>query len=100
MMKRIFAILLALAMLLSVTAVFAEAEEPAAEPETAVEMTPVPDTLLVTVSGREIRENNEKLQSYLSDVLPDDGNPDNDMLHIARMLSMSYMLQEQMLSEK
>ena len=60
--KRIFAILLALAMLLSVTAVFAEAEEPAAEPETAVEMTPVPDTLLVTVSGREIRENNEKLQ--------------------------------------
>ena len=100
MMKRIFAILLALAMLMSVSAVFAEAEEPAAEPETAVEMTPVPDTLLVTVSGREIRESNEKLQSYLSNILSGAENTDNDMLHIARMVSMSYMLQEAMLSEK
>ena len=70
MMKRIFAVLLALAMLLSVSAVFAEAEETAAEPVS------VPDTLLVTVLGQEIRENNEKLQSYLSDMLSSAGSSD------------------------
>ena len=94
MMKRILAILMALAMLLSVSAVFAEAEEAAAEPVS------VPDTLLVTVLGQEIRENNEKLQSYLSDMLSSAGSSDEKTLHIARMISMSYMLQEAMLSEK
>ena len=49
MMKRLFAVLLALAMLLSVSAVFAESEETAAEP--AAETVPVPDTLLVTVAA-------------------------------------------------
>ena len=49
-MKKLLAILLALTMLLSVSAVFAEGETTAtAEP--AVEATPVPDTLLVTVNG-------------------------------------------------
>lgn len=94
MMKRIFAILLALAMLLSVSAVFAEAEE------TATETVSVPDTLLVTVLGQEIRENNEKLQSYLSDILSSSGSSDDETQHIARMYAMSYMLQEAMLSEK
>ena len=94
MMKRIFAVLLALAMLLSVSAVFAEAEETAAEPVS------VPDTLLVTVLGQEIRENNEKLQSYLSDMLSSAGSSDEKTLQIARMYAMSYMLQEAMLSEK
>ena len=94
MMKRIFAILLALAMLLSVSAVFAEAEETAAEPAS------VPDTLLVTALGQEIRENDEKLQSYLSDLLDSSDSTDEQTLHIARMIAMSYMLQEAMLSEK
>ena len=94
MMKRILAILLALAMLLSVSAVFAEAEETAAEPVS------VPDTLLATVRGQEIRENNEKLQSYLSDILSSAGSEDEATLHIARMYAMSYILQEAMLSEK
>ena len=94
MMKRILAILLALAMLLSVSAVFAEAEE------TVTETVSVPDTLLVTVLGQEIRENNEKLQSYLSDILSSSGSSDDETQHIARMYAMSYMLQEAMLSEK
>ena len=59
MMKRLFAALLALAMMLSVTAVFAEEEAAAEAPEATAA---VPDTLLATVYGTEIRENNEMLQ--------------------------------------
>ena len=95
MMKRILSILLALAILLSVSAVFAEAEEPAAEEPAAV-----PDTLLVTVNGQEIRENDEQLQSYLAEMLSSLGSEDGDALRVARMCAMSYMLQEAMLSEK
>ena len=98
MMKRLFAVLLALAMLLSVSAVFAESEETAAEP--AAETVPVPDTLLVTVFGQEIRENNEKLQSYLANMVEQAGAEDEDTLHIARMFAMSYVLEEIMLSRK
>ncbi len=54
MMKRLFALLLSLVLLVSVSAAFAEEAS---------------DTLLVTVNGYEIRENNEELQYYLSDVL-------------------------------
>ncbi len=54
MMKRLIAILLAAMMLLAVTAAFADSAE---ETEDAV-----PDTLLVTVDGVEIRENDEDLQ--------------------------------------
>ena len=98
MMKRLFAVLLALAMLLSVSAVFAESEETAAEP--AAETVPVPDTLLVTVFGQEIRENNEKLQSYLANMIEQAGAEDEETLHISRMFAMSYVLEEIMLNRK
>ena len=98
MMKRLFAVLLALAMLLSVSAVFAESEETAAEP--AAETVPVPDTLLVTVSGQEIRENNEELQDYLANMVEQAGAEDEDTLHISRMFAMSYVLEEIMLKQK
>ena len=98
MMKRLFAVLLALAMLMSVSAVFAEGEETAAEP--AAETVPVPDTLLVTVFGQEIRENNEKLQSYLANMIEQAGAEDEDTLHISRMFAMSYVLEEIMLNRK
>ena len=98
MMKRLFAVLLALAMLLSVSAVFAESEETAAEP--AAETVPVPDTLLVTVFGQEIRENNEKLQSYLANMIEQAGADDEETLHISRMFAMSYVLEEIMLNRK
>ena len=98
MMKRLFAVLLALAMLMSVSAVFAEGEETAAEP--AAETAPVPDTLLVTVFGQEIRENNEKLQSYLANMVEQAGAEDEDTMHISRMFAMSYVLEEIMLNRK
>ena len=98
MMKRLFAVLLALAMLLSVSAVFAESEETDAEP--AAETVPVPDTLLVTVFGQEIRENNEKLQSYLANMIEQAGAEDEETLHISRMFAMSYVLEEIMLNRK
>lgn len=98
MMKRLFAVLLALAMLMSVSAVFAGGEETAAEP--AAETLPVLDTLLVTVFGQEIRENNEKLQSYLANMIEQAGAEDEDTLHISRMFAMSYVLEEIMLNRK
>ena len=99
MMKKLLAILLALAMLLSVSAVFAEGETAeAAEP--TVEATPVPDTLLATVNGQEIRENNEKLQEYLSELLAQVDTSNGDMERVARMYAMSYLMQEIMLREK
>ena len=94
MLKRLSAILLALAMLISVSAVFAEGEAPAEE------SAPVPDTLLVTVNGKEIRENDEKLQGFVSDLLSQAGTSDEDTMHIVRMFSMNYCLQEIMLTEK
>ena len=90
MMKRLFAILLSLAMLLSVTAVFAEGDAEAA----------VPDTLLLTVNGQEIRENNEKLQHYLSELLSGSEETDELFMHVARMFAMNYTLQEIMLLER
>ena len=93
MMKKLLAILLALAMLLSVSAVFAEGETAeAAEP--VVEATPVPDTLLVTVNGQEIRENDESLQEYLSNLLEQIDTSNGDMLRVAQMYAMSYLMQE------
>ena len=79
MMKRICALLLALALLLSVSAVFAEGG--------------ASDTLLVTYNGTEIRENDPTLQyfmSYLKDQVYDpDGAED---MHIARMYAMHNTL--------
>ena len=99
MMKKLLALLLALAMLLSVSAVFAEGETTAAA-EPAVEATPVPDTLLVTVNGQEIRENDEQLQEYLANLLEQIDTSNGDMLRVAQMYAMSYLMQEIMLREK
>ena len=82
----------------TLSAVFAESEETAAEP--AAETVPVPDTLLVTVFGQEIRENNEKLQSYLANMIEQAGAEDEETLHISRMFAMSYVLEEIMLNRK
>ena len=99
-MKRLLAILLALAMLLSLSASLAEGETAEAAAETAAEAAPVPDTLLVTANGKEIRENDESLQSYLSELLANMDASDENMQRIARMYAMNYMLQETMLLEK
>ena len=99
MMKRIFAVLLALAMLLSVSAVFAE-NETATEPETAVEMPPVPDTLLVTVCDQEIRENDATLQKYISSIEDQLGASDGDLKRVAQMAALNYLLQDTMLRDK
>ncbi len=64
MMKRLFALLLALAMLLSVSAVFAEAEEDAAG--AAAETEAQDPVLLVTVNGEEILSDDPFLNSVLS----------------------------------
>ena len=89
MMKRLFAALLALAMMLSVTAVFAEEEAAAEAPEATAA---VPDTLLATVYGTEIRENNEMLQYYFQSMQEEiTGNEFAE--HYARMLAMNYTLQ-------
>lgn len=99
MMKKLLAILLALAMLLSVSAVFAEGETTAtAEP--AVEATPVPDTLLVTVNGQEIRENDEQLQEYLAENLKQIDASNGDLVRVARMYAMSNKMVVIMLREK
>ena len=99
MMKKLLAILLALAMMLSMTAVFAEGEATETT-ETAAEAAPVSDTLLVTVNGQEIRENDERLQEYLSSLLEQVDTSNGDMERVARMYAMSYMMQEIMLREK
>ena len=96
MMKRIFAVLLAVAMLLSVSAAFAET---AAE-EAAAETVSVPDTLLATVNGKEIRENNEALQGYLADMMSEDAEEDEEYLHLVRMYAMMYVLQRELIDEK
>ena len=99
MMKKLLAILLALTMLLSVSAVFAEGETTAtAEP--AVEATPVPDTLLVTVNGQEIRENDEQLQEYLAENLKQIDASNGDWVRVARMYAMSNKMVVIMLREK
>ena len=85
MMKRLFALLLSLALLVSVSAAFAEEAS---------------DTLLVTVNGYEIRENNEELQYYLSDVLAGQENPDEETLHIARMYAMTQVIEGRLIADK
>ena len=82
MMKRLFALLLALAMLLTVSAVFAEETEAAS------------DTLLVTVDGKEIRENDTDLQYYYASYINRVYNPEGEEdIRIAKMYAMNYTLQ-------
>ena len=75
MMKRFCALLLVLAMLMSLSAAFAEGT--------------VSDTLLVTLGGEEIRENNETLQYYV-DALQGQlgGQLSEDDERIVRMYAM------------
>ena len=96
MMKKLLALLMALAMVLSVSAVFAET---AAE-ETAAEAAPVPDTLLATVNGVEIRENNETLQQYLNDILAQDDSSNENFRHVARMYAMLDTIQTMLIDQK
>ena len=96
MMKKLLALLMALAMVLSVSAVFAET---AAE-ETAAEAAPVPDTLLATVNGVEIRENNETLQQYLNDILAQDDSSNENFRHVARMYAMLDAIQTMLIDQK
>ena len=91
MMKKLFALLLALAMLLSVTAVFAE---------DAAEDASVPDTLLATVNGEEIRENDATLQYYYTSALSSLGTDDAEAQHVARMYAMSYAIQILLVKQK
>ena len=82
MMKRIFAVLTAAVLLLSGCAALAE--------ETAEN---VQDTLLVTVEGIEIRENNPELQSYYVNVLSSMADPEGELeQHVARMDVMNDMI--------
>lgn len=102
MMKKLLAILLALAVLLSVSAVFAEGEaaEATETAEIAAEPTPVPDTLLVTINGVEIRENNETLQKHLSSAISEIAETDDESLKSAKKDAMYNVFLETMLSEK
>ena len=88
MIKRILAVLTTLAMLFSVSAVFAEGAA-------------VPDTLLVTVNGTEIRENNEELQTYYGQLITEMNDPDSEAdQHIARMDAMNILVQDAVVSAK
>ena len=92
---RIFALLMA-AMLVFASAAFAEA--PAEAPaETTVEEAaaePVKDTLLVTLNGEEIREDNENLQYYLDYYNAQlEGMDDPDTVRIAQMFAMENTVQ-------
>ncbi len=99
MMKKLFALLLALAMLLSVSAVFAETPVELTSPEPTA--APVPDTLLATLNGREIRENDEMLQYYYTNLMNQvtDPNGETDQA-IARMLAMRYLMQALIVNSK
>ena len=71
------------------------AEEAAEEPAAVV-----PDTLLATVNGKEIRENNEVLQKQIAD-LQSQVEERNELLdRIIRMIAMQQVMHEQMLEEK
>ena len=99
MMKKLFALLLALAMLLSVSAVFAETPVELTSPEPTA--TPVPDTLLATLNGREIRENDEMLQYYYTNLMNQVTDPDGETDQaIARMLAMRYLMQALIVNSK
>ena len=103
MMKRLSALLLALAMMLSVSAVFAEAEEGtvAAAAETEAQE-PV---LLVTVNGEEILSDDLFLNSVLAYYMEyaaysgyDTSEP--DMLATIRLYSMEYTVHTRLIHQK
>lgn len=75
MMKRILAVLLALSLLLSVSAVFADETAEAPAEEAAEQAAPV---LLLTLNGQEIYDSDDILQYYVSYLLSEDGGYDDD----------------------
>ena len=93
-MKRFLALFLALAMLLSVTAVFAEEEAaPASEEEdTAV--------LLATINGEEIYEDNEMLQSYLESYLEQVEEETPHRMELVQMQAMDMTLKIRLLNQR
>ena len=74
----------------------AVAETPAEETANA----PAPDTLLATLNGKEIRENNEMLQYQIADLNTQVEEHDELIDRIVRMIAMQEVMHEQMLDEK
>ncbi len=101
MMKKILAILLAAALMLSAAALAEETALPEAEATPEVTATPIPDTLLVTVNGVEIRENDEDLQYFYENDLQTVTNPEDEVnQHYARMMAMESALQTKVIYSK
>ena len=75
------------------------AEEPA-EVQAEAEVTPVPDTLLVTVNGQEIHANDDVLQYYYESALASLDADDEEAKHVARMYAMNNALQIKLVSQK
>ena len=103
MMKRLFALLLALAMLLSAAAVFAEAEEGTAG--AAADTEAQEPVLLVTVNGEEILSDDLFLNSVLSYYMEyaayngyDTTEP--EMLATIRQYSMEYTVHTRLIRQK
>lgn len=87
MRKRIAALLLALVLTASAAAFAQDAG--------------VPDTLLVTVNGVEIRENNEELQLFYETLLNETADPDSEEAQrIARMDAMAEVIQYAVVDQK
>lgn len=101
MMKKILAILLAAALMLSAAALAEETALPEAEATPEVTATPIPDTLLVTVNGVEIRENDEDLQYFYENDLQTVTNPEDEVnQHYTRMMAMESALQTKVIYSK
>ena len=107
MIKRLLAILMVLAMLLSVSAVFAEAEEAAAEAaaENAAEAETQEPVLLVTVNGEEILSDDYYLNSvvsYYMDYASYYGydTTDPEMLATIKQYSMEYTIHTKLIRQK
>ena len=75
------------------------AEEPA-EVQAEAEVTPVPDTLLVTVNGQEIHMDDDVLQYYYESALASLDADDEEAKHVARMYAMNNALQIKLVSQK
>lgn len=102
MMKKLFAILLALSLLLSISAVFAEGETEAAAVETEAAADPV---LLVTVYGKEITDQSPELLSLIDNITAyysqygyDTSDP--GFADYAKQFALQYLYEEMLLLNK
>ena len=73
-------------------------QENASEADEAKE--PAANTLLATVNGKEIREDNEELQKQVADLQSQVGGSTELLNRIIRMVAMQQVMQELMLEEK